>query len=173
MMRLELQFIHTRKIPWIGLSVLCGTFIATLFVNHTWVNLKASVSNLQERSSTLTVKLKEQQRLMMQSQMEVSPAEELRKSEQKKILTALQYPWSRVLASIELPDEKDVAILSFKHDQESQISQLNVEALAMQSIIRFVEKMNKGDTANHWYIASYQIQNQHAPATVKASILNQ
>lgn len=172
-MRLTLQFIHQRKIPWIGLSVLFVTFIAALFVIDHSLNVQSQLSDLQTHSEQLAEKLKAQRKVMAQSQMAVSPAEELRTTEQQKIIKSLQYPWNRVLAPMELTDAQGVAILSFTHDQVSGISQLKVEALDTPSIIRFVEKMNEGDDADHWYIASYQTQNQSIPATVKANILNQ
>jgi|GEM_PF-6037578 len=183
MMRLELQFRRRRKIPWSGLAVLCGALGGALFMTDTWLNLDSSVNQLQERSAQLAVGLNEQQRVLTQSRMEASPAEELRRTEQQKIIASLQYPWNRVLAPIELDEEKHgaekaaenmgVAILSIVHDQATQISQIKVEALTTPAIIRFVEKMNAGDTANHWYIASYQLQKLSVPVTVKATILNQ
>lgn len=117
--------------------------------------------------------LKDRQRAFLLKQQNVDPASQQRAKEQKKIIDALRYPWNRVLAPIENTDGKDVAILSLSHDQGSGNTQLQVEALNAEALVRFVGDLNEGneDDGDHWYLASLQAQPQNNPPTVKGLIV--
>lgn len=172
MMRLELEFIHRRRMPWFGLGFLMlSAMIGTsqiVALTEVWTIHQ----NQLERIDQLEGALKNRQHNARQAQSNISPALAQHWKEQAKMTDALRYQWTRVLATIEKTNLDDVAILSFNHDQATGGTQLSVEALNVSSVIRFVEKMNDLDETNRWYLANYQVQLQNAPVTLKAAVLN-
>ncbi len=171
MAQLHLEFIPRRRIPWLGISVLVITIAWGGVVGFNWFNLRASGLRQQAQLSTLDQTLKEKKRLVMQSQSNIDPAVEQRLKAQTKMVAALTYPWNRVLAMVEQAEAKDVAILTFVHDQSAHNTQLSVEGLDVAALISFVEQLNEGNPAGRWYMASYQVQSQNTPQTVRANIV--
>lgn len=174
-MKLELEFIRRKHIPWFGLIFLLCVAIGTAFEINEWRLLNSLSLSKQEHILVLEKILKDKQQKLLQSEEVISPASALRIKEHKKIQSTLNYPWNRVLATIEQTEVDDVAILSLIHEQSSGKSQLAVEALDAAALIRFVNKLNDGEQGSEstiWYIADYQGLSQNSPPTVKATILN-
>lgn len=167
---MELEFIRRRRVPWLGLVFLAAALIVGGSVLWKWNALQ----NERESREARVQELKNQWQHLQQArkaQENASPEAQQQKKGEEKIIASLTYPWNRVLADIEQPNDEKTAILSFSHDQSSSQTQLSVEAADVPALVRFVDKMNEDDDRKRWYIASYQVQNQNVPVTVKATIL--
>lgn len=170
MATMDLEFIHRRRVSWSGLVFLAISLVISAGVLWKWNTLKAG-----ERSKEVRVQaLEDEWRRMQQAakaQDDASPEAQQKKKSEEKIMSSLNYPWNRVLAELEQSNEEKTAILSFSHDQSSGETQLSVEASDVPALVRFVDRMNEGDDRKRWYIASYQVQSQNTPVTVKATVL--
>jgi hypothetical protein len=171
MMRLSLDFIERRRLPWAGFAVLAITAGWGAQVTVDRIDLRVKVQRSQERVAALESSLKQQRQQITRDQNTMNPASEQRLKDEKKIWSSLNYPWNRVLLTIEQAKGSEVAILSFTHHQSTGQGQISVEALDFAALIRLVEKMNEGAEGRRWYVANYQIQAQPGAATVKAVIL--
>jgi hypothetical protein len=172
MRKLRLEFINRRQVPWGGLVFLVISLLWGGSLAVEWIGLRADQQEKLERIATLERMLKERQRSALQEQKKTDPIAEQRLKERQKILKSLNYPWNRVLATIEQTAGNDVAILSFSHDQSSNSGQLTVEALDFPALTRFVQVLNEGEAENLWYVANYQMQPPTSPASVKATVLH-
>ncbi|WP_198292050.1 hypothetical protein [Janthinobacterium sp. CG_S6] len=166
-----MEFINRRQVPWAGLAFLAILLAWGGSLAAEWMELRADQKEKLERIATLERTLKERQRSALQEQKKADPVAELRLKEQQKILKSLNYPWNRLLATIEQTARNDIAILSFLHDQSSDSAQLSVEALDFPALTRFVEQLNEGEEGKRWYVANYQMQPPNSPAAVKATVL--
>lgn len=171
MTKLQLEFVSQRRIPWFGLTFLSVTLIWSAFVAVKWIDLRNRNQQSQAQVLELERLLKEKNAKAQQVRLAMDPAMERHANEQKKVLKALTYSWNQVFAAIEQAASDNVAILSFTHDQATSDSQLSVEALDVAALVRFVEKLNEADPDKRWYIASYQMQPQNSPQTVRGIIL--
>ena len=127
---------------------------------------------MKDQNQQLTLTIKEKQHQQLLAQKNTLPAVESRLKEYRKISKELRYPWNQVFAPIEQSNEPGVALLNLLHDQATEHTQLVVEAIDTTALIRYVARLNEGDDDNPWYIATYQIQTQSTPNTVKATITN-
>ena len=172
MRRIHLEFIQQRNTPWVGIIFLVAAFACTAISANVWSKMQAAGDRRQARIVQLERTIKDKQALESKSQSSIDPHEQARRQDEKKVLRTLSYPWNRVFANIEQFSGKDVAILSMAHDQKSGETQLAVEGLDLPALIRFVDQMNEAEDSKRWYIASYQIQFQNNPATVRANFSN-
>lgn len=173
-MKLRLQFIERRQVAWWGLACLvialawCGVLLAQSLA------LREAAAAQAQRAAQLAQTLESRRRAALQLQAKKDPQAQRRAQEQQKILAALQYPWTRILSTMEQADSNEVAILSLSHEQSAGQTQITIEALDTPALVRFVDALNEGgdEGGRHWYMASYQLQPQNAPPTVKALVLN-
>lgn len=173
-MKLRLEFIERRQIAWWGLACLavvlawCGVLLVESLA------LREAAASQAQRAGQLAQTLESRRRAALQLQAKSDPEAQRRAQEQRKIMTALQYPWTRILSTMEQADSNDVAILSLSHEQAAGQTQISIEALDTQALVRFVDALNDGgdEGGQHWYLASYQLQPQNMPPTVKAMVLN-
>jgi hypothetical protein len=170
MMTMELEFIRRRRVPWAGLAFFAITLIVGAAVFWKWNALRAEEESKEAHIQALEDEWKHLQQVA-KAQEDVSPEVQQKKKSEEKIVASLAYPWNRVLADMEQSNVEKTAILSFSHDQGSGETQLSVEAADVPALVRFVDKMNEGDNRKRWYIASYQVQTQNMPVTVKATVL--
>ena len=171
-MKLHIDFIPQRNIPWFGIIVLLVSICWTCVIGNEWWELTLRHAKLEERSRQLEVTIKEKKRSFLLAQKTASPVNELRQKEFQKIHKVLFYSWNQVFAPIEETEEPGVAILSLAHNQSTEHTQLLVEAIDTAALVRYVEKLNEYDESGHWYISNYQMQTQSMPNTVKGTILN-
>ena len=171
MAKLDIDFVHRRHVPWGGLLLMlvAAVWCGGVFVH--WLQLRAQDQAGMERVSTLELALKERQRDIAEIQIKVEPRVRERLKEYGKIAVALNYPWNRVLAEIDLPGAPHVALLSFVHDQGVGDIRLTVEALDVATLTELVDQLNADGTGAPWLIEDYQAQPQNSPPSVKAGIV--
>lgn len=181
-MMLRLEFIERRIIPWWGLACLVlslawgGTLLAESLA------LRAVAAEKVERAAQLDAALESRRRAALQQQAKTDPETQRRLKEQQKIVAALQYPWTRVLSTIEQADSNEVAVLSLSHEQAAGQTQIGLEALDAAALVRFVDALNDENSAGRqegdrsqpaqWYLTNYQMQRQDSLQTVKGMVLN-
>ncbi|MBB5368332.1 MULTISPECIES: hypothetical protein [unclassified Janthinobacterium] len=179
-MILQLEFIEQRRVPWLGLLFLAISLGGAGVALTESLALREAASSHVQRASQLEQALQERRRSILQQQAKNDPEKQRQQKEQAKIIATLRYPWTRVMASIEQADANDVAMLSLSHEQTTGLTQITLEALDTQALVRFVDALNEGGddggdvgTQNKpWYIASYQLQPQNNPQTVKGVVLS-
>ena len=171
-MRLQIEFVHQRRIPWAGIGALLMSLCWTGSLAKEYWDAKQQHEGLIQRSGELERKLIEKKRTILAEQKSASPITELRQKEIDNINKSLNYSWNQVFSPIEEIEEPGVALLSFNHNQNSAHTQLLMEAIDTQALVRYVNKLNEIDGGNHWYIANYQMQTQSMPNTIKGTILN-
>lgn len=176
-MMLQLEFIRRRPIPWMGLFCMVCALIWGAVLLAESIALREVAKRNAQRAVQLETALKEQHLAALKQQARSDPETQRRKKEQEKVIAALRYPWTRVLSTIEQADSNDVAVLTLSHEQGNGQTQITLEALDAQYLVRFVDALNEGTegdtgTRAQWYLTSYQIQPQSNSQTVKASVLN-
>src|SRR4051794_2964245 len=101
MTRLQLEFIDRRQLPWAGLAFLALTAAWSAQVAADRFTLRDTFQRNQERVAALATSLSQKREQLARAKVNLTPANEQRRKEEKKISTALTYPWNRVLATIE------------------------------------------------------------------------
>ncbi|MBC3873830.1 hypothetical protein [Undibacterium flavidum] len=171
-MNLKLEFVHQNRKPWISLGLLFIVTLWTVSLVVSWVSLHSHISDRQKQVAELEELSKNKYRSLEQTSIKNDTHLDVRVANSRKILKSLNYPWNQVLSTIEQTNGGDVAILSLDHTQNSNQTQLTVEASDLLLILKFVEKLNIDNEENKWYISTYQIQTQSNPPTIKSTILN-
>ncbi|HYD82136.1 MAG TPA: hypothetical protein VEC06_20210 [Paucimonas sp.] len=171
-MKLELEFIHRSPVPWFGLAFLAAAALWSASLGVAWSDLHTTARRNQERIDKLVLAVKEKRRAAEQNQAHADPMRQQRLADRARVLRSLNYPWNRVLSTLEQTNGNDVAILSFMHDRSTGETQMSAEALDVAALTRFVESMNDGNPDGRWYLAHHQTQSQTNPPTIRASISN-
>ncbi len=169
-MRLELDFVPQRRLPWAWLVLLLVACVWGGGMAAQWHGLRQEAERQQLRLAGLQRELKQQQR-EAKLRSEPTPAMAARLKEQAQILAALRYPWNRVLSTLEQADGSGVAVLAFSHEQAAGRTQLQLEAIDVAALTRFVDSLNEGvEQGERWHVAGYQVQRQANPVIVKATV---
>lgn len=176
-MRLRLEFIRRRYIPWLGLLCMCCALAWAAVLLAEAMTLRQVTLRDMQRVGQLELMLQERRRAAQKQQDKSYPETQQRQKEQERILAALRYPWTRVLSTIEQADSNAVAILTLSHEQVTRQTQLTLEALDTQDLVRFVDVLNEGiepdvGAREQWYLTAYQIHTQSTPQTIKGMVLN-
>lgn len=170
MIRLGLEFVPQRRVPWFGLAFLGASILASSVVALQWWDLHKEHDALTERTVALERTLAAQRRAQARQAALADPEAQRRAKERDAVLASLRYPWNQVFADIEQPTIDHLALLAFTHDQATRASELTVEALDVATLAKYVQSLNGDDPAAHWYIESYKYQPQNMPPTVLAQI---
>ena len=173
MNRLELDFIERRAWPWgwIALLTLCSAWtlcqlVLLWQVNRRYLDDGLALASLQQRQS-------QQRQAVDALRQEAEPALKRQVEARRQASAELHYPWSEVFTAIEYPELREVAILSFRHEQSLGRSELSLEALSFSALSNVLQELNENNSGRRWYIANYQPQPQNTPSTVKAQLLQQ
>lgn len=174
MTKLELDFVQRTNLPWLATVF----FVLSLFFCGSqavvWYKWREQIKNDEARIEQLERELKVKKRAAetaMGAQREVL---EERAKDEAKVLKATQYPWNRVLSTLEQADTEKVAVLSFSHDAATGDTKITAEAADVAALEEFISRLNSGSEGGQgptWYLASYQIQLQNVPQTVLGTIL--
>lgn len=167
-MKLNLEFVSRRRLPWISMALCLVAGLCCAIAVADWLAVRGSQRQLLARINAAERSLVEA-RVMPAA--DVAKLESARKI-QEQLRESLAYPWNRVMAEVEQVDNKDVAILSLTHAHGAGGTQLTVEALDVGALVRFVDRLNEDTRAKDWYLASYRIEPQATPPTVKGFITN-
>ncbi|MBJ7308990.1 hypothetical protein ACFOLJ_06350 [Rugamonas sp. CCM 8940] len=171
-MKLELDFIAQRRPPWTCLLLLLAACAWGGGMALQWHGLWQESGRQQLRLAGLQRQLQQQQR-EAKLRSELTPAMAAKLKEQTQILAALRYPWNRLLSTLEQADGNGVAVLSFSHEQAAGRTQLQLEAIDVEALTRFVDSLNEGvEHGERWHVAGYQVQRQANPVIVKATVLS-
>lgn len=171
-MKLNLDFVPRRGRSWPAIGLLTLALAAGGYMLARWCQLQQESERLQSQLTQVELRIKAA-RLEAQRRAAISPEMAARLAEVRKLRAALRYPWNNVLSTLEQADSTGIAISSFSHDQSGGRSQLNVEAIDVEALTRFVDSLNEGlEGVDGWHIATYQVQQQASPVTVKAVIFN-
>ncbi len=171
---IDIDFIRRRRPPVVALALLFAALVLLADRIADWRALEDAQAQSLARIAALEGQLERRTRLHAQQQQQPDPQARRRQAQNDKVLAALSYPWARVLAIVEQPDMQGVALLSFGHDAEASQVRLTVEGGDLPAIGRYVEQLNRASTGQmpwQWYVASYQLQTQNNPATVRATVL--
>lgn len=172
-MRLQLEFIHYRRLPVIEIGFL---LVASLFLGEALLQWRVAYLDEQQARGKLVAleqAIKDRERATLLQKNLADPGAIQRAKEEKKVIDALRYPWNRVLASIEQADSADVALLSLTHDQSIAATQLQVEALDAGALFGYVDKLNVGaeDGGDIWYLSKFEVLSRNSPPVVKGTVL--
>lgn len=174
---LQLEFIRRRPIPWMGLFCMACALIWGAVLLAESIALREVAGRDAQRAVQLEMALKKRHLAALKQQARSSPETQRRQKEQEKVIATLRYPWTRILSTIEQADSNDVAMLTLSHEQGTGQTQITLEALDTQYLVRFVDALNEGTEGDaskraQWYLTTYQTQPQSNPQTVKATVLN-
>jgi hypothetical protein len=171
---IDIDFVRRPRRPVIELVLLFAALILLTDRILDWHALDAENEQSLTRIAGLEDRLRKQARQRTLHEKAPDPQLVRQQTQDGKVLTALTYPWAQVLSIVEKPDVQDVTLLAFNHDIEVRQGRLIVEAKDIQSLGKYVEQLNQASADSlrwRWYIASYQLQQQNSPATVKATVL--
>lgn len=170
MNRLTFEFAPRRQVPWIAAGVFALALGASGLLGLRWTALQQRIERQQAVIADIESARAVQRRKDEAASKIVDPAQALRVAEEQRIAAALAYPWGAVFDALEAADDKEVAVLGFSHDQAGGRSVLTVEALTVPILTAFVERLNRHDGNQHWYIGAYRIQPAGSASGVKAEI---
>ncbi len=171
---IDIDFVRRGRRPVIEAVLLFAALVLLTDRILDWHALHAEQKRSLARIAALKDRLQQQEHQRLLRVKESDPQLERQLAQENKVLAALTYPWSQIFAIVEKPEVQGVALLSFSHDIETRQVRLIVEALDIQAVGKYVEQLNdasKDSLQWQWYIASYQLQPQNNPATVKATVL--
>ncbi|APA68762.1 hypothetical protein [Janthinobacterium sp. 1_2014MBL_MicDiv] len=174
-MRLRLEFIRRRPIPWLALFCMgCALGWGTMLLAESIALRKVALRDRQ-RVAQLEQRLHERRQAAQKQLAKSDPETQRRQKEQEKIIAALRYPWTRVFSTIEQADSNEVAIIALSHEQATGQTQIMLDALDTHGLVHFVDALNEGGEGSargQWYLTTYQIQLQSSPQTMRGTVLN-
>jgi cell division protein FtsB len=174
MTKLELDFVRRTNFPWLAMVcfVLSLLFCASQAV--VWYKWRGQIKRDEAQIERLERELKVKKRAAEAAMGAQRALLDERIKDEAKVLKATQYPWNRVLSTLEQADTGKVAVLSFAHDAATGDAKITAEAAEVAALEEFISRLNNGGEGEQgptWYLASYQTQLQNVPPTVLGTIL--
>lgn len=138
MSAIRIDFLHPRRVPWLGLGLLLlggVALAAALWVDHTWAKELAA----REDAERARLEAVEQARREALRPAALSP-DQLRL---QRIAPALRQPWLPTLLLIENATEPPVYLLALSVDPASGVVQLEGEAPDFSRVLAYVKSLDE------------------------------
>jgi hypothetical protein len=174
MTRLDLDFVQRTNFPWLATVFLVLSLGFCARQVTVWIEWRGQIERDNAQIDRLERELKVKRRTAEAALGAQREALAERIKDETKVLKSTQYPWNRVLSTLEQADTGKVAVLSFFHDAATGETKITAEAMDVAALEEFIEKLNADGESGQvptWYLASYQLQVQNVPATVLGTIL--
>jgi hypothetical protein len=174
MTRLDLDFVERTSFPWLATVFLVLSLAFCARQVTVWIEWREQIERDNAQIDRLERELKVKRRAAEAAISAQREALAERTKDETKVLKSTQYPWNRVLSTLEQADTGKVAVLSFSHDAATGETKITAEAMDVAALEEFIERLNADGESGQvpiWYLASYQLQLQNVPATVLGTIL--
>ena len=153
MAALDLDLVRRRPAwpPWLALVVgLALSADAGLQL----IGLRDDVAALQQRGSPRPARVVAAEALPEATQRELADA--------RRLLEELALPWEALFRSIEGAVDRDTALLSIEPDSGRRAIQISGEARNYLAVLRFMDRLEKGQTLARVHLLSHEIRQEDA-----------
>jgi len=163
----NLDYLAGRRVNWAGILALVVGLSGSLSAG--WYSLELSrklseqearVSGLQEREAGRAVSA------------DTGDAEQIaRETKQANaVILALSLPWKEFFDAVEATGSSDVAVLAIDPDAQKGLVRINAEANRLESMLKYVSRLQKIAMFRDVVILNHQIQEQDPQKPVRFTV---